>query len=90
MSTTNPPTEDPAFLAFLTDRLAEERIDAASRRATAGPEEAERAARGLRMLDQLVHDLERGRTPDRMTLGLLTLAYADRPDFRSEWNRWTV
>ena len=90
MTSTNRPTEDPAFLAFLTQRLSEERVDAASRRDTASPEDAEQTERGLRMLDELVRDLQQGRTPDRMTLGLLTMAYADRPDFRREWSRWAV
>jgi len=90
MTNPSPPTEDPAFLAFLTDRLAEERADAASRYTTANPDEAEQAERGLRMLDNLVQDLQQGRTPDRMTIGLLTVAYARRPDFRREWSRWAV
>jgi hypothetical protein len=90
MTITNPPTEDPAFLAFLTDRLSEERADAASRCKTASREEAEQMERGLRMLDSLVQDLEQGRSPDRMTIGLLTVAYARRPDFRREWSRWAV
>jgi hypothetical protein len=90
MSSHHPPSEDPAFLAFLTDRLSEERADAASRSETASPEEAEQTERGLRLLDTLVHDLEQGRTPDRMTIGLLTVAYARRADFRREWSRWAV
>ena len=90
MTNTSPPTEDPAFLAFLTDRLAEERADAATRYTTASPDEGEQAERGLRMLDNLVQDLEQGRTPDQMTIGLLTVAYARRPDFRREWSRWAV
>jgi hypothetical protein len=90
MTSPHPPSEDPAFLAFLTDRLSEERADAASRSETASPEEAEQTERGLRLLDTLVHDLEQGRTPDRMTIGLLTVAYARRPDFRREWSRWAV
>jgi hypothetical protein len=89
MTITNP-TEDPAFLSFLTDRLSEERAAAASRCKTASREEAEQIERGLRMLDSLVQDLERGRTPDRMTIGLLTVAYARRADFRREWSRWAV
>jgi hypothetical protein len=90
MDMTNPPTEDPAFLAFLTDRLSEEWAEAATRCETASPEEVEQTERGLRMLGTLVHDLKQGRTPDRMTLGLLTVAYARRPDFRREWSRWAV
>jgi len=88
LTTTNRSTEDPAFLAFLTERLSEERVKAASRSATVNPEDAEQTERGLRMLDELVRDLQQGRTPDRMTIGLLTMAYADRPDFRREWSRW--
>jgi len=90
MTSQDPSSEDPAFLAFLSDRLAEERAEAASRSETASPEEAEQTARGLRLPDTLVHDLEQGRTPDRMTIGLLTVAYARRPDFRREWSRWAV
>jgi hypothetical protein len=90
MTITDPPTEDPAFLAFLTDRLSEERADAASRRKDVSPQKSEQTERGLRMLDELVRDLQQGRTPDRMTLGLLTMAYAGRPDFRREWSRWAV
>ena len=90
MTSTDPPSENPAFLAFLSDRLAEERAEAASRSESASPAEAEQTERGLRMLDTLVRDLEQGRTPDRMTLGLLTVAYARRPDFRREWSRWAV
>jgi len=88
MTAVNPPHRDPALLAFLTERLAEEREAAAQRGTTAGPVDTERTERGLRMLEELVHDLEQGRTPDPMTLGLLTVAYAGRPDFRKEWNRW--
>ena len=88
MTATNPPHRDPALLAFLTERLAEERAAAAERHSDAGPEATERTERGLRMLEELVRDLEQGRTPDAMTLGLLTVAYAGRPDFRKEWNRW--
>ena len=90
MTTANPPHRDPALLAFLTERLAEEREAAAQRGTTAGPVDTERTERGLRMLEEVVRDLEEGRTPDPMMLGLLTVAYAGRPDFRREWNRWAV
>jgi len=90
MTIANPPAEDPAFLAFLTERLSEERGAAASRRRTVSAEEVQQSERGLRMLDELVRDLQQGRTPDRMTIGLLTMAYAHRPDFRREWSRWAV
>lgn len=46
--------------------------------------------RGLRTLDDPVQDLEQGKTPDRMTIGLLTVAYARQPDFRRDWSRWSV
>ena len=73
-----------------TWKRAESWPEHASRSETATPEEAEQTERGLRLLDTLVHDLEQGRTPDRMTIGLLTVAYARRPDFRREWSRWAV
>ena len=88
MTAAKPPSGDPDLLAFLTERLAEERSAAADRTESYSPEDKERTERGLRMLEELVDDLEHGRTPDPMTLGLLTVAYAGRSDFRREWNRW--
>ena len=83
-------TSDPGLLAFLRERLVEERAAAATRVTGSTPEDTERTERGLRMLEEVVRDLEEGRTPDPMMLGLLTVAYAGRPDFRREWNRWAV
>ncbi len=90
MSPTNPPPADPGLLAFLVERLSEERAAAAARGRTSTPDAAERTQRGLVMLEEVVRDLEEGRAPDPMLLGLLTVAYAGRPDFRREWNRWAV
>ena len=69
---------DPAFLAFLRDRLAEE-----SRRTTPGQ-------RGTEVLAEVLRSLETGGRPDQMSLDLLTVAYARHPEFRTEWNRWRV
>jgi hypothetical protein len=79
---------DPAFLQFLTDRLAEEVVAAAHRRETASAESADVADRGVRILDELVATLDRGESPDQMSLDLLRVAYARHPEFRKEWNRW--
>ena len=90
MSAVDPPRGDPALLAFLSERLVEERLAAEHRAKTSTSEAVERTERGLHMLEEVVRDLESGRTPDRMMLGLLTVAYARRPGFRREWNRWAV
>ncbi|MGD9960846.1 hypothetical protein [Nocardioides sp.] len=79
----------PAFLAFLLDRLTEEIIAATYRRQTATGPSVEAAERGLRLLDELILGLKRGEAPDHMSLGMLTVAYGDHPDFRASWNRWT-
>jgi hypothetical protein len=79
---------DPAFLEFLTDRLAEEVVAATHRRQSASTESADVAERGVRMLDELVATLDRGETPDQMSLDLLRVAYHRHPEFRPEWNRW--
>ncbi|CUR55815.1 hypothetical protein NOCA2300047 [metagenome] len=77
-----------AFLAFLHDRLSEE-VRAAARRHSAAESVSPVSERGLRLLDELVRGLENGEAPDHMSLGLLTVAYGDHPDFLPRWNRWT-
>jgi hypothetical protein len=90
---------DPAFLAFLRDRLAEDMAQADRRAAnawdpTAHPEspganlDPEQAERGLLLLRELLAGLEVGRTPDQMSRDLLVAAYSRHPEFRPEWNRW--
>ena len=79
---------DPAFLQFLTDRLAEEVVAATHRRQSASSGSADVADRGVQMLDELVATLDRGETPDQMSLDLLSVAYHRHPEFRVEWNRW--
>ena len=90
---------DPAFLAFLRERLATELVQADRRAANAWDPTAdsaspgadldpEHAERGLGFLRGLVSDLEAGKTPDQMSRDLLVAAFSRHPDFRPEWNRW--
>lgn len=90
---------DPAFLAFLRDRLAEELPEADRRAANAwdptaeptspGAElDPEQAERGLGFLRGLLHDLDAGKSLDQMSRDLLVAAFSRHPDFRPEWNRW--
>lgn len=79
---------DPDFIDFLCRRVGED-IDAAEqRRARSGradqPEDA-----GLRMLREVFVDLRAGRSPDPMSLRMLTLAHDRHPDFRREWSPWS-
>jgi hypothetical protein len=90
---------DPAFLAFLHARLAEETSEATRRVANAWDPTASNASpgaeldpmhaeRGLWLLRELLTALEAGETPDQMSQDLLVAAYARHPEFRPEWNRW--
>ncbi len=80
---------DEAFLAFLLERLSEEVVAANERRRSTDAVVPLVAERGLRLLEELVRGLEGGVAPDHMSLGLLTVAYGDHPDFCGRWNRWT-
>ena len=73
---------DPAFTAFLRERLTEEAAAAQSRDGHDRPEG------GRALLHEILWDLEQGNPPDQMSLDLLVVAYARHPDFRPEWNRW--
>lgn len=80
---------DDAFAAFVSERLTEEIVAATFRRehadhAPGGPED-QRAEAGLRVLHDLLLDLQVGVLPDDVTLGLLTRAYASHPDFLPRW-----
>ena len=73
---------DPAFARFLADRLSEEAL-AAHERA-----DGVSSSGGVRLLHELLWDLEQGNPPDQMSLDLMVVAYARHPEFRPEWNRW--
>lgn len=80
---------DDEFAAFVSERLTEEVVAATVRRQHAdhvpgGPED-QRAEAGLRVLHDLLLDLQVGVLPDDVTLGLLTRAYAAHPDFLPRW-----
>lgn len=78
--------KDPAFYAFLEDRLVEEILAAARRRETVTPERAAMTERGLRLLDEIVTDLRLGRGIDRTSMELLKIGYGRHPQFRPEWH----
>lgn len=80
---------DEEFAAFVSERLTEEVVAATFRRehaghAPGGPDDR-RAEAGLRVLHDLLLDLQVGAVPDDVTLGLLARAYAAHPDFRPRW-----
>jgi DNA-binding MarR family transcriptional regulator len=77
---------DAEFLAFLSERLTEEIISATHRRMSGGAA-GDGPDPGLQLLDELVRTLRRGELPDDTTLQLLTTAYCEHPDFRTEWRR---
>jgi hypothetical protein len=90
---------DPAFLAFLRDRLREESPEAGRRAANAWDPTADagspgarleprQAERSLMLLTELLAGLEADQAPDQMSRDLLVAAYAGHPEFRPEWNRW--
>lgn len=87
---TGPAPTDPAFLAFLRDRLTEETVAATGRSHDATAHPGSTGDRGLRMMHELLWAMEHGEAPDRMSLGLLTVAYAAHPDFDPTWNRWRI
>lgn len=80
---------DEEFAGFVSERLTEEVVAATYRRehTGVGPEDDERAERGLRLLHDLLLDLELGVLPDDVTLQLLTRAYASHPEFQARWSR---
>ena len=80
---------DEGFLTFLLERLGEEVVAANARRHAAETIAPLVTERGLQLLEELVRGLENGEAPDHLSLGLLTVAYHDHPDFRRRWNRWT-
>jgi hypothetical protein len=81
---------DEGFLAFLLERLGEEVVAANARRHAAETTAPPVTERGLQLLEELVRGLESGEVPDHMSLGLLTVAYHDHPDFLRRWNRWSA
>lgn len=67
----------PAYAAFLVDRLNEE-IDAALTRTLND--------RGLQMLVTTRNTLKRREKPDQASIDILTLLYADHPQFDPDWS----
>lgn len=90
---TDPPARrrslDPAFVAFLEDRFADEARAAARRRSKVTPQRAAMTDRGLHLLDEILDDLREDRGVDPTTLELLKVAYGGHPDFRPEWHATT-
>ena len=79
--------------ACLRDRLREERAAARRRLRDAPGGRPDGAAppattlRGLRLVEELLRDLEDGAGPDPSTARTLALAHRSHPAFRAEWDR---